>query len=200
MSFTLLTLPYTSLPCVIITVNLHKIYGACSSSQLPVFNVKSTGSFYSVMCFFLMKNLRNLSQKYPQIPLLTNPLNPTFIIVFAPNIWDTVTSYYISYLTQTFNNIIFLLFDLSKNCWMSGKQWRPWSDTALCGVWSGSSLFAQACLSQHWAIPFPVELSAVIFPSNCFKQCLLSMFDIAEKHVFNCFRFHIQIQKKEIIP
>ena len=22
------------------------------------------------------------------------------------------------------------------------KQWRSWSDTALCGVWSGSALFA----------------------------------------------------------
>ena len=25
---------------------------------------------------------------------------------------------------------------------MSGKQYRPWSDPAFCGVWSGSNLFA----------------------------------------------------------
>ena len=24
----------------------------------------------------------------------------------------------------------------------ASKQWRPWSDTAFCGVWSGSALFA----------------------------------------------------------
>ena len=31
---------------------------------------------------------------------------------------------------------------------MSGKQCRPWTDAAFCGVWSGSTLFAQACPSQ----------------------------------------------------
>ena len=30
-----------------------------------------------------------------------------------------------------------------KNCWTSGKKWRPRSDAALCGVWSGSTLFAR---------------------------------------------------------
>ena len=32
-----------------------------------------------------------------------------------------------------------------KNHWMSSKQCRPWSDAALCGVWSGSTLFCQPC-------------------------------------------------------
>ena len=27
-----------------------------------------------------------------------------------------------------------------------GKQWRPWSDTTSCGVWSGSALFAHDLL------------------------------------------------------
>ena len=26
---------------------------------------------------------------------------------------------------------------LEKNCWPFYKQWRPWSDAAFCGVWSG---------------------------------------------------------------
>ena len=39
--------------------------------------------------------------------------------------------------------------DVSKNCWMSGNQYRLWSDAAKCGNWSGSTLFAQACLSQY---------------------------------------------------
>ena len=32
---------------------------------------------------------------------------------------------------------------------MSGKQCRPWSDAAFCSIWSGSTLFAKACLSQY---------------------------------------------------
>ena len=35
------------------------------------------------------------------------------------------------------------------NCWMSGKQCRPWSDAAFCGVWSGCTLFAQTSLSEY---------------------------------------------------
>ena len=31
---------------------------------------------------------------------------------------------------------------LEKNGWTICKQWRPWSDTVFCGVWSGSALFA----------------------------------------------------------
>ena len=34
---------------------------------------------------------------------------------------------------------------VSKNCWMNGKQCRPWQDTAE----SGSTLFAQTCLSKY---------------------------------------------------
>ena len=29
-----------------------------------------------------------------------------------------------------------------KNGWTISKQWRPLSDAAFCGVWSGSALFA----------------------------------------------------------
>ena len=42
---------------------------------------------------------------------------------------------------------ILLVVDMSKDYWMTGKQWRPWSDTVFCSVWSGSTLFAQAYLS-----------------------------------------------------
>ena len=37
---------------------------------------------------------------------------------------------------------------LLENGYMSGKQCRPWSDAAFCGVLSGSTVFAQVCLSQ----------------------------------------------------
>ena len=32
---------------------------------------------------------------------------------------------------------------------MGGKQYRPWSDAAFCGVWSGSKLFIQTCLYEY---------------------------------------------------
>ena len=36
-----------------------------------------------------------------------------------------------------------------KYCCMYGKQCRPWSDAAFCGVWSWSTQFAKAYLSQY---------------------------------------------------
>ena len=42
---------------------------------------------------------------------------------------------------------ISLSADVYENCWMLGKQYRPWSDDTFCSVWSGCSLFAQACLN-----------------------------------------------------
>ena len=40
-------------------------------------------------------------------------------------------------------------YHLSKSCKMSGKQYRPWSNTAWFGVWSGSKLVAHACSSKY---------------------------------------------------
>ena len=34
-------------------------------------------------------------------------------------------------------------------CWTNGKLGRPRSDAALCGIWSGSTLVAQPCLSEY---------------------------------------------------
>ena len=41
----------------------------------------------------------------------------------------------------------------------SGKQSRFWLDVAFCGIWSGSSLFAQACLSQYLELIWWIESS-----------------------------------------
>ena len=44
--------------------------------------------------------------------------------------------------------MILLTVDLPKNCWMSGKQYRPLSDAASdLGLYF--ILFAQDCLSQN---------------------------------------------------
>ena len=44
-----------------------------------------------------------------------------------------------------------------KYWWTIGKKCRPWSDAAFCGVWSGSTLFAQACLSKNSVITVCIE-------------------------------------------
>ena len=38
-----------------------------------------------------------------------------------------------------------MFVDVYKNCWTSGKQYKPWSDAVFS---SRSTLFAQACLFQ----------------------------------------------------
>ena len=47
------------------------------------------------------------------------------------------------------NKSFWLPVDVSKKCCVSGKQCRIWSDAAVCGVWSGSTLFAQAYVSPY---------------------------------------------------
>ena len=50
---------------------------------------------------------------------------------------------------------------LQKNGWTICEQWRPWSDAAFCGSWSGSALFAnnpfrglQTTICFHKLYPF----------------------------------------------
>ena len=59
---------------------------------------------------------------------------------------DSLTLY--NTCSKTWTSAIYYLNSLPNNCWMSGKQRRSWWDVAFCGVSSGSTLFAQACLSK----------------------------------------------------
>ena len=65
------------------------------------------------------------------------------ISVFTLNIG---TPYYTLY---------FFYPDVSKHCQLNGRQCRSWSVATECGVWSGSALFAQACLSQYLGLRLP---------------------------------------------
>ena len=56
-----------------------------------------------------------------------------------------------------------------KNDWTICKQWRPWSDAAFCGVWSGSALFA----SYSWP---PVFNGLKVFHVETARQRLKSCF------------------------
>ena len=38
--------------------------------------------------------------------------------------------------------LVFIISSFFRNSRISCKQCRPWSDSAICGVWSGSTLFA----------------------------------------------------------
>ena len=46
----------------------------------------------------------------------------------------------------------------------NGKQWRSWSDCSCWAVWSGSTLFAQTCLSEN--------LGTLLYQSLLFKKGL----------------------------
>ena len=98
------------------------------------------------------------------------------------------------------------------NCWVGGKQCRPWSDAALCGVWSGSALFTQACLSEYvdkcrkfdqiepqqrssWIRPWFFFVCLfyfrlfILFPTKCcdvtVTSSLISLFSIADQTFAN---------------
>ena len=66
-----------------------------------------------------------------------------------PKYWDTLSTYHTC--PKIWNSPFYYLLMCQKYCYccVDGKQWRPWSDAAFCGVWSGSTLFAKAYLSRY---------------------------------------------------
>ena len=50
---------------------------------------------------------------------------------------------------KIWNSPFYHLLGCLKYCCKNGKQCRTWSDAAYCSVWSGSTLFAKAYLSQY---------------------------------------------------
>ena len=73
----------------------------------------------------------------------------SFVYRIYPKYWDKLTPYHTcpKHWISSFHYTVTVA--VSKNWWMSGKQCRPWSDAAFCAVWSGSTLFALACLSHY---------------------------------------------------
>ena len=64
-----------------------------------------------------------------------------------PKDWDTLSVYRMC--PKIWNSPFYCLVMCIKYCCMYGKQCRPWSDAAFCSVWSGSTMFAKAYLSQY---------------------------------------------------
>ena len=58
---------------------------------------------------------------------------------------------------------------------MYGKQCRTWSGIALCGIWSGSTLFAKVYLSQYlgllWYIYILQYFSYIMYPKHWEHAC-----------------------------
>ena len=60
--------------------------------------------------------------------------------------WDTLL---LTILVLKFEHPFYHLLSYVKSVRLTGKQCRPWSNAVFGGIWSGSSLLAQACLSQY---------------------------------------------------
>ena len=66
---------------------------------------------------------------------------------YLPYYWDTLSTYHTC--PKIWSTQFYYLLMCLKYCCTYGKQCRPWPATAFCGIWSGSTLFAKAYLSQH---------------------------------------------------
>ena len=62
-----------------------------------------------------------------------------------PKYWSTLSTYHTC--PESLNSPFYYLLMCLKCCCMYGKQYWTWSD-AFCGIWSGSTLFAKAYLSN----------------------------------------------------
>ena len=73
-----------------------------------------------------------------------------------PKYWDTLSTYHTA--PKILNSPFYYLLMCLKYmyCCMYDKQCRPWSDAAFCSIWSGSSLFTRACLSQYLGLLYYV--------------------------------------------
>ena len=97
----------------------------------------------SRLVFF--EKLKKNKNKCPLLQILLGPLRVKFLPHSCSKNW-----------TSTMYNL--LLHCMFVNCWMTGKQCRPWWDATFCSYSSGSTLFAQACLSEYfryiWYVAF----------------------------------------------
>ena len=75
--------------------------------------------------------------------------------------WDTLSTYHTC--PKIWNNLFYYLSMCLKYCCMYGKQCRPWSYAAFCGIWSGSTVFENACLSQYLWLLRQIEIKDFLF-------------------------------------
>ena len=77
---------------------------------------------------------------------------------------------------------------------MSCKECRPWSDTTFCGIWSGSTLFAQVSLSQYLGLLQYLSLKILCFDNyeNCY------MYNNKKRNTNNIVWWHLSSALKKL--
>ena len=80
---------------------------------------------------------RDINWDYPKTIIEYSSLTSLLLPYFF-EIWKTKKK----------TNTIVLPVAVSRNCQMSATQCTPWPGAMYCGVWSGSTQFAQTCLSE----------------------------------------------------
>ena len=87
--------------------------------------------------------------------------------------WDTLSTYHTA--PKIWNSSFYYLLMCPKYCCMCGKQCWPWSDATFCGIWSGSTLFAKAYMSQYLGLLRYLEQWYRVEPHNngniCSQRC-----------------------------
>ena len=92
-----------------------------------------------------------------------------------------------------------LLMCLKKNCWMSGKQGKPWSDATFCSIRFGPEIIKRFSCSTQLSMKFVllINLTWLTFANS-------SLLNIAEHESFSankyenanyCWHFHIYLQR-----
>ena len=97
-----------------------------------------------------------------------------FAYHISPKYWDTLVTYHTS--PKIWSIPFYYLLICLKYCCMYGKYCRPWSDAAFCGIWSGSTLFAKAYLSQYLGLLQKLNKLARIFGKSTVKRYGVQIF------------------------
>ena len=71
-------------------------------------------------------------------------------------------------LVQSLKKSILLPVNVAKKCWMSGKNYRPWSNGKDAAMILVCTLFTQACLSQYFG---EIWYSSLTTPWRCWSDC-----------------------------
>ena len=89
-----------------------------------------------------------------------------------PKYWDILSIHHTC--LKIWNSAFYYLLMCLKYYCMYGKQCRPWSDAAFCGIWSGSTLFAKAYHSQYLGLLWYTasDLGSTLFAKAYHSQYL----------------------------
>ena len=64
----------------------------------------------------------------------------------APSVYDIYPKYLDTFELCTILNLKFdQIHLLPVDMWVTGKQYRPWSNAAECSIWAGSTQLSQDC-------------------------------------------------------